>query len=102
MLPPWPPQELFTTWGRRSGRGFPPFKSVGARIHWAEAVRAAAEQSLVSQPLAAIHWARGATPIWLAPPSSPIMVPMVCVPCPLLSHGASAGLAHALEGSNQL
>jgi hypothetical protein len=52
--------------------------------------------------LAAIHLAPGATPIWLAPPSSPTIVPMVCVPWALLSHGVTDGLPHTLDGSNQL
>ena len=60
------------------------------------------EQVLLSQPLAAIHRASGATPIWFAPPSSPTMVPMVWVPWPLLSHGSSEGLPQISDGSNQL
>jgi hypothetical protein len=34
-----------------------------------------------------IHFAPGATPIWLPAPSSPTTVPVVCVPCALSSHG---------------
>ena len=86
-----PPHELLTMSGRRSGRGLAPLRSVGARIHCAEASRAVSEQLFVSQPLAAIHCAPGATPIWLPAPSSPTMVPMVWVPWPLLSHGAADG-----------
>jgi len=37
-----------------------------------------------------IHFAPGAMPIWLAPPSSPTMVPMVWVPWPWSSQGAAA------------
>src|SRR5829696_7487209 len=82
-LPP-PPHELFTMCGRRSGRGLAPARSVGATIHWPAPSRAASEQVLVSQPLAAIQRAPGATPIWLAPPSQPTMVPIVWVPWLLL------------------
>lgn len=53
-------------------------------------------QVLTSQPLAAIHLAPGATPM----PFAPTIVPMVCVPWPLLSHGAAVGQTCA--GSNQL
>src|SRR5262245_5853676 len=100
VSPPPPPHELFTTLGARSGRGLLPLRSVGATIHWPDASRAASEQELVSQPLAAIHLAPGATPIWFAPPSSPTIVPMVCVPWSLLSHGC--GLGQTADGSNQL
>ena len=34
-----------------------------------------------------IHRAPGATPIWFEPPSSPTIVPIVCVPWPKSSHG---------------
>src|SRR5215204_5859703 len=102
VSPPPPPQELLTMFGRRSGRGFARLRSVGARIHWPEASSAASEQLLVSQPLAAIHRAPGATPIWLPVPSSPSMVPIVCEPWLLLSHGASDGVPHTFDGSNQL
>jgi hypothetical protein len=90
--------------GARSGRGFWPFRSVGARIHWPAASSAESEQKSVSQPLAAIQRAWGATPIWLVPgsPSSPTIVPMVWLPCPTLSQGASDGLPQTWEGSNQL
>src|SRR3954471_697723 len=82
-----PPQELLTMSGARSGRGFWPFRSVGASTHCPAASSEASEQVLDSQPLAAIHFAPGATPTALAPPSSPTMVPMVWVPWSLLSHG---------------
>ena len=78
-LPP-PPHELLTMCGLRSGRGFWPWRSVGARIHCPEASRAASEHEFDSHPLAAIHLAAGATPIWFTAPSSPTIVPMVCVP----------------------
>src|SRR5690606_26311725 len=93
-----PPHELFTTSGAIDGVGVP-LASVGAAIHWPAASRWALEQEVLAQPLAAIHWAPGATPIWLVPPSSPTMVPMVWVPWPLLSHGDAP---HTPVGSNQL
>jgi len=67
---------------RRSGRGLLPFRSVGAITHWPDASNAVSEQELDSQPLAAIHFACGATPIWFVPgsPSSPTIVPIVWVP----------------------
>ncbi len=87
VSPPVPPQELLTTCGRSDV--LPP----GASTHWPDASRCEVEQ--VSQPRAAIHVAPGATPMALPAPSSPIMVPMVCVPCPFVSHGAE----HAPVGS---
>ena len=60
------------------------------------------EHELLSQPLAAIHLALGATPILLLGPALPTMVPMVWVPCPTLSQGAREGLPQTWEGSNQL
>ena len=98
--PPAPPQELFTMFGRCAGSAPVPSSRVGASIHWPERSSAASVQVLVSQPLAAIHRARGATPMWLSTPSTPTMVPMVWVPWSLLSHGA--GGAHTDDGSNQL
>src|SRR5512136_568879 len=77
-----PPQELLTTWGRMLV--LPP----GARIQSAHAFRFASEQEELVQPLQAIHLAPGATPIWLVPPSEPIIVPIVWLPWPLLSPGA--------------
>src|SRR5690554_5520009 len=97
-----PPQELFTTCGRRSGSGFAPVRSVGARMNCPEDSSAACEQVRSSHPLAAIQVAPGATPIWLPLPSSPTMVPVTCVPWPLLSHGASEGSPHTRDGSHQL
>src|SRR5512138_3896991 len=94
LLPPLPPHELLTTFGRRSGRGFCPLRSVGARIHCPAASSDEVLQLLCSQPLAAIHLACGATPMRLVPgePSSPTMVPMVWVPWLLLSQGTRDGL----------
>jgi hypothetical protein len=88
--------------GARSGRGFWPLRSVGARIHWPAASSEAVVQVLVSQPLAAIQRACGATPTWFAPgsPSSPTIVPITWVPWSTLSHGA--GCEQTPAGSNQL
>ena len=58
-----PPHELLMMWGRRSGRGLLPFRSVGASIHWPAASRAPSVQNSSSQPLAVIHRTSGATPI---------------------------------------
>src|SRR5262245_55079587 len=98
--PPPPPHELLTMSGARSGRGSWPLRSVGARIHWADESSAKSLHVFVSQPLAEMNRAPGATPIWLAPPSLPTIVPIVCVPWPLLSHGALVG--QIPDGSNQL
>ena len=61
-----PPQELLTMCGRRSGRGFCAVQ-VGGRQHplAGRQQRGVASRCWISQPLAAIHWAPGATPIWL-------------------------------------
>ena len=80
--------------GRLVASGFSPSRSVGASIHWPEEISAASEGQ---QPLAAIHFAPGATPIWLAAPSSPTIVPIVCVPWPLVSHGAAGAGAGGVE-----
>src|SRR5690606_3587322 len=71
------PQELLTMFGRLPASGFSPSRSVGSSIHCPDSIRAS---SLGQQPLAAIHLAPGATPIWFSPPSSPIIVPIVWVP----------------------
>src|SRR5215216_2862472 len=101
--PPPPLHELLTMCGRRSGRGFAPVRSVGARIHWPDASRAESEHEFVSQPLAAIQRACGATPIWFVPgsPSSPTIVPIVCVPWLLLSHGTSDGFPQTSKRAAQ-
>jgi hypothetical protein len=49
--------------------------------------------SMLRQP---IHFAPGAIPIWLPMPSSPIAVPIVCVPCPLSSQGKGESLPQGL------
>jgi hypothetical protein len=73
-------------------------------MNWPQVSRAKSEQKFDSQPLQAIHLACGAMPIWLGPglPSSPTIVPIVCVPWPLLSQGTLDGLPQTFDGSNQL
>ncbi len=93
-----PPHELLTTSGRKSGRGLSPAEFVGARIHCPDEISAVSRQ----QPFAEIHFACGATPTWFAPgsPSSPTIVPIVCVPWPFMSQGSLLG--HSSSGSHQL
>src|SRR5437762_10730207 len=88
--PPPPDQELFTTSGRFDGSGLFPLRSVGAVMNCAEDVSAPLEQPFISQPFAAIHCADGATPI-LFTPARPTMVPIVCVPWSMSSHGFGCG-----------
>jgi hypothetical protein len=95
-----PVQELFTTSGRSAGFGWDPSRRVGARMNWPDERRALTEQ-LLSHPLAAIHFAFGATPILLIP-SLPTMVPIVCVPCPTLLHGTVPPQEQMWDGSHQL
>src|SRR6478609_11064314 len=90
------PQELLMMSGRLLTSGFSPSRSVGASIHSPDAISASSEGQ---QPLAVIHFAPGATPIWLLPPSLPTMVPIVWVPCSSTSHGAPPQVPLA---SNQL
>ncbi len=99
---PAPPQELLMTSGARSGRGFWWFRSVGASIHWPAASSASFGQLLgfTVQALAVIHLAPGATPMLLAPPSPPTMVPIVWVPWPRSSQGTPA--EHTPTVSTQL
>jgi hypothetical protein len=94
-------QELFTTSGRSAGFGRVPSVLVGARMNWPEDNRALTEQLVLSQPLAAIHFAFGATPILLIP-SFPTIVPIVCVPWSTLSHGVAPVEEQTCEGSHQL
>ena len=88
------PQELFTTWGRLAG--FPS----GATIQSAQVLRANSEHELDSQPLQAIQVASGAMPACQVRlgSSSATMVPMVWVPCPLLSQALPPQM---LDGSSQ-
>jgi hypothetical protein len=94
---------LLTTSGRRSGLGCVPFRFVGASTHWPAESSASKEQKFVSHPLAATHFAAGATPIWFrTAASSPTIVPIVWVPCEMLSQGAYIGLPQTSSGSHQL
>src|SRR5690606_31232892 len=84
----------------RAGLGLLPVRSVGATIHWLQAIRPAsvAPPPAPPKPMHATQRALGATPTWLLPPSSPTMVPMVWVPwLPVLR-----GAVLKLYGSNQL
>ena len=67
-----PPQELLTIWG---GTPSPGFRTQSAQLFSAKLL-----QELLSQPLQVIQFAPGATPIWLLPPSSPTIVPIVWLP----------------------
>src|SRR5437660_12659872 len=96
------PHELFTTSGRLAGSGLLPAGSVGARIQSPHASSVNRLHVPAGHALQAIHRACGATPIWLAPPSLPTIVPIVCVPCPCVSHGARLGLPQLFDASNQL
>src|SRR5262245_28105224 len=95
------PQELLMMFGRLDGSGSEPSSFVGASIHCALSPSATSVHTWsVSQPFAEIQRAPGATPIWRPLWSSPTMVPIVWLPCPALSHGAS--VAQTLTGSYQL
>jgi hypothetical protein len=76
------------TCGARSGRGSLPSWRVGARNHSQHSRYLDARHTPAAESaLQAIHWAPGAMPTWLPAPSSPTMVPVVCVPWPLGSVG---------------
>src|SRR4029453_2759231 len=81
-------QLLFITCGRRVGFGFCPLRSVGAMKNWKHSVYVAGVPLFWSMFRQPIHFAPGATPIWLPAPSSPTAVPVVCVPCELSSQGS--------------
>ena len=84
------PQLLFITWGRFVGSGFWPARLVGAMNHSKHSVYVSGlptPSSMLWQP---IHFAPGATPIWLPAPSSPVAMPVVCDPWLVSSHGAMA------------
>ena len=71
------PQELIVISGALVGSGSLPLIRVGARNHCMHSMYLAGVPlpwSMLRQP---IHFAPGAIPIWLVPPSSPIAVPMV-------------------------
>src|SRR5215470_8170919 len=72
--------------------------SPGAMTHCAHAISDEPLQLFDSQPLHAIHFALGATPIWFAPPSLPTIVPIVWLPWPMLSQGVPPQI---LAGSDQ-
>ena len=85
------PQELLMTCGALVGSGFWSLQ-VRRRDEPLEALGVASPGvplpwSMFRQP---IHFAPGAMPIWLPPPSSPTIVPIVCVPWSVSSHGATA------------
>ena len=66
--------------GALVGSGSAPLMRVGARNHCMHSIYRAGVpmfESMLRQP---IHFALGAIPIWLPCPSSPTMVPVVCVP----------------------
>ena len=88
--------------GRLDGSGFSPLRSVGARMNWPDDRSEVSVQPKSSQPLAAIHWAPGATPVSGVKgpgPSPPTIVPIVCVPWATLSQGSPGQLE---DGSHQL
>ena len=62
--------------GARSGRGSLPSSLVGASINWRQSMPLALPP-IIAQP---IHWAPGAMPVWLTPPSSPTRRPAMAVP----------------------
>ena len=66
--------------GALVGSGSVPLIRVGARNHCMHSMYVAGvplPASMLRQP---IHFAPGAIPIWLPAPSSPTIVPVVCVP----------------------
>ena len=79
--------ELPTTFGRLLGSGLAPFSSVGARKNWRHSMYVLGRPVPLSMLRQAIHFAPGASPIWLPAPSSPTAVPMTWVPWPKSSHG---------------
>src|SRR5688500_12312293 len=81
------PHELLTTSGAFDGSGLLPALSVGAMNHCMQSMYVGTTPTPLFMFLQAIHSASGAMPIWLAPPSSPTIVPTVCVPWSLSSHG---------------
>src|SRR5213595_563060 len=80
-------QELLVMSGALVGSGSLPLIRVGARNHCMHSMYLAGvplPTSMLRQP---IHFAPGAIPIWLPMPSSPIAVPVVCVPWKKSSQG---------------
>src|SRR5207342_1553746 len=72
------PQLLFITCGRFVGSAFWPARSVGAMNHWKHSVYVSGLPTFSSMLWHPIHFAPGATPIWLPAPSSPTARPVVC------------------------
>jgi hypothetical protein len=73
--------------GAMVGSGLPPPIWVGARNHCMHSMYLSGVPlpwSMLRQP---IHFAPGAIPIWLVPPSSPIAVPVVWLPWKKSSQG---------------
>src|SRR5690606_6371939 len=99
---PQSPHELLTTSACSAGFGVPvPLVGYGASTHWPDSSRPASGAPVpppAPKPMHAIHVASGATPIWLEPPSSPTMVPMVWLPCAW----ELRGVTEWLYGSYQL
>src|SRR6476659_7894379 len=94
------PQLLLITSGRFVGSGFWPLRSVGAMKNWKHSVYVSGRPTPSSMLWQPIHFAPGATPISLTPPlsvSAPTVVPVVCVPCALSSHGWTELNPHGLE-----
>src|SRR5580765_3734739 len=87
-------QLLLMAWGRFVGSGFCPALLVGAIMNWKHSVYVVGVPLPWSMFRHPIHFAPGATPTWFPAPSSPAAVPIVCVPCPLSSHGAAAFAPH--------
>jgi hypothetical protein len=66
--------------GALVGSGSLPLIRVGARNHCMHSIYRAGVPKFASMLRQPIHFAPGAIPIWLPWPSSPTMVPVVCVP----------------------
>ena len=66
--------------GALVGSGSVPLIRVGARNHCMHSIYRAGVPKFASMLRQPIHFAPGAIPIWLPWPSSPTMVPVVCVP----------------------
>ena len=73
-------QELLVISGALVGSGSLPSIRVGARNHCMHSMYLAGVPTFASMLRHPIHFAAGAMPIWLPAPSSPTIVPVVCVP----------------------
>src|SRR5262245_21206227 len=99
-----PLQELLTASGAFVQSGWVPSVRVGHVMNSAQVRSANSEHEFDSQPLHAIHSAPGALPMSFVKgpgPSPPTIVPIVCVPWPLLSQ-ATFGSEQMRDGSRQL